>query len=54
MENRQISQSEKIEIINREIQDLRSKQERMQDAETIERFRLHIEILEAIKAKITA
>ena len=54
MENREISQSEKIEIIDREIEDLRSEQERAQDADTIERFRLHIEILEAIKAKIIA
>lgn len=54
MENREISQSEKIEIIDREIEDLRSEQERAQDPETIERFRLHIEILEAIKAKIIA
>jgi len=54
MENRQISQSERIEIINREIEDLRSELERAQDPDTIERFRLHIKILEAIKRKIIA
>jgi len=54
MKNRQISQSEKIEIIDREIEDLRSELERARDADTIERFRLHIEILEAIKTKINA